>query len=208
MSFTTEELDNYPLCGSLKKDGSTCRQHAGAGTDHKGLGRCKWHLGNSPSHRQHAVKQEALAQVTMGRPLDVSPGQAIQAVLNLSAGGLAWLTAMVNALQPHELKTPEAQSLIHLQGQEKDRVARLAKAASDMGVDERQLVLQKESTKQFGEFLDAVLDRIRLTADQRRAVGQAIRDTMAEREAEREAATKALDVDDVLDVGSTEPVPA
>lgn len=203
MAFTSEELDNYPLCGAKRKDGTPCRMFAGAGTDHKGMGRCKWHLGNSPSHRNHAAKQEAMRQMTMGQPIDVTPAQALQGALSLSAGALAWLTAMVNALEQDELLTPEAQSLIRLHNEEKDRIARIAKAAADVGVDERQIKLQEHQTKVVGDLLEAVMDRIQLTAEQRKAVGPAIREALpALRAAQSDEAS------DPLDVSSTEPVPA
>jgi hypothetical protein len=201
MAFTSEQLDDYPLCGAHKKDGSNCRMFAGAGTTHKGMGRCKWHLGNTASHRQHAVKQEAMQQMaTMGAHpggIKVTPAQALQGALNLSASGLAWLTAMVGALEQDEMLTPEGQSLIRLFNDEKDRLARIAKAASDSGLGERQLQLAERHTQLMSALLEAVMDRIQLTADQRKAVGPAIREALP-------ALMAAEGVETALDEGSAD----
>lgn len=43
--------EDGPYCGAKKKaarGGGPCRQTAGAGTNHPGVGRCKWHGGNAP----------------------------------------------------------------------------------------------------------------------------------------------------------------
>jgi hypothetical protein len=181
MAFTSEELDNYPLCGAKKKNGTTCRQHAGAGTAHKGIGRCKWHLGNTAAHRQHAVKEEAIrkmATMGVGGDLQVTPGQALQGALNLSANAMAWLTAMVGGIPEDEMLTPESQSLLRLFNDEKDRLARIASACAAAGISERQIKLAEHHTQLMGQMLEAVMDRIQLSAEQRRAVGPAIREAL------------------------------
>jgi hypothetical protein len=181
MSFTSAELDNYPLCGAKKKNGTHCRQHAGAGTAHKGIGRCKWHLGNTAAHRQHAVKEEAKKQMaTMGvfGDLQVTPGQALQAALNLSANGMAWLTWMVGQIPDDEMLTPESQSLLRLFNDEKDRLARIAQACANAGISERHIRLAEQQTEMMGSLLEAVMDRIQLSAEQRRGVGPAIREAL------------------------------
>lgn len=204
MSFTSAELDNYPLCNALKKDKTRCRMFAGAGTDHKGMGRCKWHLGNTASHRQHAVKQEAMKQMAtmgVGGDLKVTPGQALQGALNLSANAMAWLTWMVGRIPEDEMLTPESQSLLRLFNDEKDRLARIAKACSDSGIKERHLQLAEHHTAVMGQLLEAVMDRIQLTAEQRRAVGPAIREALP-------ALMAAEGAEDAPDAGSVEPVAA
>lgn len=50
-----------PKCGAHKRDGSfqDCGQPAGWGTDHPGVGRCKYHGGCTPSHSAHARRLSA-----------------------------------------------------------------------------------------------------------------------------------------------------
>jgi hypothetical protein len=204
MAFTSEELDEYPLCGAKKKNGDTCRQHAGAGTAHKGIGRCRWHLGNTPAHRQHAVKQEAMrkmATMGVGGDLEVTPGQALQGALNLSANAMAWLTWMVGGIAEDEMLTPESQSLLRLFNDEKDRLARIAQACANAGISERQIKLQEQQTDMMSQLLEAVMDKIQLTAEQRRAVGPAIRESLP-------ALTAGQGIEPASDAGSAEPVAA
>lgn len=179
MAMTSEKRSTYPLCGAKKKNGEMCRAFAGQSTDHLGIGRCKYHGGSTPSHRSNAVKQEAQRQMSvMGDPIEVTPGQALQSVLNLSAGALVWLKAMVAGLTEGDVANPEGQSLLRLYNDERERVARIAKACADAGVSEREIQLSERQTEIMGEFLEAVMDRIHLTAEQRRAVGPAIREAM------------------------------
>lgn len=46
-----------PFCGAKKRDGSTCRQTAGHGTDHVGTGRCKFHGGASTGPKDREARK-------------------------------------------------------------------------------------------------------------------------------------------------------
>jgi hypothetical protein len=47
----------YPTCGGrIQETGLPCNMHAGAGTDHKGIGRCWKHGGRKESHSKHLLK--------------------------------------------------------------------------------------------------------------------------------------------------------
>lgn len=111
--------------------------------------------------------------VTMGEPIDVPPHIALKTALNLTAGAVAWLKAMVSALDA--LDTPEAQALLRLYNDEKDRLARIAKACLDSGMRAAEIEATQKQTQMMGELLEAVMDQIELTAEQRRQVGPAIR---------------------------------
>ena len=51
---------NDTLCGAQRRRSvETCKRPAGAGTDHRGRGRCSWHGGASPTHARAAVVQDA-----------------------------------------------------------------------------------------------------------------------------------------------------
>lgn len=185
MAFTSEQLDDYPLCGAKKKDGTTCRMWAGAGTDHKGMGRCKWHLGNTGTHRMHAIKEQAIQHAAVNS-IEVTPGQAIQAVLNEAAGTWAWLMAMAGSLSEDQtveegaIGGPRLNMWMRLKDEGADRLAQIAKTAASMGISERQLQMAEAQTAMIGELLEGVMDRIELTAEQRRAVGPAIRAALPE----------------------------
>jgi hypothetical protein len=63
--------------------GLTCHLVAGYGTDHVGVGRCKWHGGCTPTHNEHAqveqIKQMAVRISGSGE--NVTPVQAVQIVM-------------------------------------------------------------------------------------------------------------------------------
>src|SRR5262245_48883446 len=77
MAHTPEQRSAQPLCGALKRDGTTCRAFAGQGTDHIGLGACKWHGGSTIQHRQKALKEIARRNMAQyGREMEIEPVEA------------------------------------------------------------------------------------------------------------------------------------
>ena len=50
MGYTSEQRDSLstPLCLAKKKNGTLAAPSAGQGTDHLGIGRCKYHGGRPP----------------------------------------------------------------------------------------------------------------------------------------------------------------
>ena len=98
MAHTSEQRGNLrtPLCGAKKKNGELCRNFAGEGTEHKGIGTCKFHGGATGTHQKHAQLVEGKRQmVTMGLPIEVQPHEALLNLLWLSAGHVAWLAKQV-----------------------------------------------------------------------------------------------------------------
>lgn len=55
---------DIPICGSPKKVGGICHQKAGAGTDHKGYGRCWKHSGNLQELGRGALRWNQLEMET------------------------------------------------------------------------------------------------------------------------------------------------
>jgi len=168
VAHTPEQRDLRQLCGAKKKNGELCRAFAGQGTEHPGVGRCKFHLGATKTHRTHAVKQEAQRRsIEFGQPLPVEPTEALLGVLHLSAGHLSWVRDELAATD--DKRSFDAQVLLRLWNDERDRVARIAKAALDAGVQERQVRL----AERYGETLAALLravfydPELALTAAQR-----------------------------------------
>ncbi len=152
MAMSAEKRSNYALCGAKKKSGDKCRAFAGQGTDHLGIGRCKYHGGSTRSHKTNAVVQEAQRRmIKYGAAVQVEPHEALLAMLHLASGHVAWLRAEVAALD--DLGQFESQVLVQLYGEERDRVARVAKACLDVGVAERQVQL----AERYGEALAGTL---------------------------------------------------
>lgn len=81
MPVTPEQRSMHDLCGAKKKNGELCRAYAGQGTDHPGVGRCKFHLGNAPNLKKHAAKQqEADRRVRRSDPDRPKPSSARDAL--------------------------------------------------------------------------------------------------------------------------------
>lgn len=157
MPHTPEQRDKHELCGARRRNGATCRLFAGQGTTHPGVGRCKFHLGNSKNHTAHAARVEAERRlISFGQPLPVEPTEALLSVLHLSAGHLAWVRDSLAALE--DKTTFEGQVLMRLWNDERDRVARIAKAALDAGVAERQVRLAEQYGEQLARLLTGIFD--------------------------------------------------
>jgi hypothetical protein len=155
MAMTAEQRSTYKLCGARKKNGQPCRNFAGEGTDHLGIGRCKFHLGNTPAHKAHAANVEAQQRmIQLGGPIEMRPHEALLSMMYLASGHVAWLREEIGELD--DLGTKKAEALTRLYGEERDRVARVAKAALDAGVAERQVAL----AEQYGSAIAVVLRAI------------------------------------------------
>lgn len=154
---TPEQRDRHILCGARKKNGDLCRKFAGEGTNHRGVGRCKYHLGRTENHEKHAAKVEAaerMEKLSFGRAVDIEPSEALLAVLHLSYGHLCWLRSEIGLFE--DTSVFEAQVLLRMFADERDRVARIGRSALDAGVQERQIKL----AERWGETLAQLLQGI------------------------------------------------
>src|SRR3954452_7900559 len=81
-----------PLCGAKTRSGGVCKRPAGSGTDHVGFGTCRHHAGSTPSGRQAAARQQALAELRSVDEVDeVDPVEALQVAVNLAHARLVRL---------------------------------------------------------------------------------------------------------------------
>lgn len=93
-----------PICGHARSGKSmsgegVCCQPAGWGTNHKGVGWCKLHGGNSPTGEAHAAKQRIAASMpAYGAPINIGPHEAILEEVHRTAGHVQWLHEMIQWL--------------------------------------------------------------------------------------------------------------
>lgn len=168
------DRDHRPMCGAKKKNGDTCRALAGLGTGHPGIGNCKFHGGSTRNHRKHAERVMVEREVaTLGQAIDVTPDQAVTGLLRQAAGMVAALTAKLEDLG--ELDP----GVLAVFNSERDRLARFAKVASDMGIEDRKLHVAEAQTALMSRFVEGVLGRVGLTPEQRREIGPAVRAELA-----------------------------
>ena len=180
MAHSPDQRSLNALCGAKKKNGDTCRAFAGQGTDHSGVGRCKFHLGNTPNMRKNAVKLQAEKEVSkarakFGERIPVDPTEALLTTLQLSAGQLYWLQA---ALEDHEDKHDfTGQVLMRLWNDERDRVARISEAALRTGVQERAIKLAEQYGIAVAKVMRAIFDdpELALTEAQQEVIPMLVR---------------------------------
>lgn len=119
----------------------------------------------------------------MATAIAVTPGQAVQAVLNTAAGQFAYATAMVGGLDEAQMFEEAIGGAVpnrwvRLQLALMDKLAKYSRAAADMGINERQMQLAEQQTAMMGKLLEAVMDKLDLTPAQRKQVGPAIRESL------------------------------
>lgn len=193
MGHTPEQRDEMPLCGAKKKKtGESCRALAGQGTSHLGIGRCKFHGGSTPNHQKAAVVVEAKRRmVTLGRPIEVQPHDALLALLHTSAGHVAWIN---QEIADANLRTFEGQVLTQLYGEERDRMARIAEVCIRAGISERLVEMAEKMGEMIAPVLKAVFEdpELELSAVQRRQLPEVVRRHLATLEGRRPAAIVGL----------------
>jgi hypothetical protein len=180
--------DGAAVCGAPKrtKPGEICMMPAGSGTDHPGTGKCRHHGGTSRSHRVGAAHAELNG---MARALHVSPAQALQAALSLTAGQTAYARQKVAELREDEMYErhinretgiPQVLPNVWLVVLENSvgRMAKFAKLASDAGIAERDMNVKEAQTQMMGALLQGVLGELDLTPEQLARVAPAIRKNM------------------------------
>lgn len=96
------------FCGAKRRqgpDGGTCRRPAGWGTDHGGVGRCKYHGGCTPTHGRFAALSIAtkVAQLYGAPREDVDPISGLVEELQRSAGLIDSYEAMCMQLLPEQV---------------------------------------------------------------------------------------------------------
>jgi hypothetical protein len=166
---------NIARCGMKKGGGGTCNLGAGWGTDHPGVGRCKWHGGNSLTHKKQAWTLEA--QRLLGEEFEIDPINALMWLIRLAAGDVQYwrqeiariqLEAQAQGLSPSEaLLTDEFTSEVSyiapqlkIAGvkyeQAQERLAKHAKMALDVGIAERAVRLAEA----YGETIAMLISNI------------------------------------------------
>lgn len=175
MALTSEERSAHDLCGAKKKNGEECRAFAGQGTDHFGIGRCKYHGGSTAAHKANAAKVEARREmVTMGAALDVTPAQALMGVLKSTAGHVAWLHQEIANLD--SLDGPDAVSLTRLYADERDRLARVSKACLDSGIGKAEVEIAEAQAQLQTKLLNDAMSRVPgITNEQKKQFAVAVR---------------------------------
>ena len=175
------------LCGRGTKNGGTCKQPAGAGTDHVGYGACRFHAGNAPAQRTAAIREATQTEAerwAYAQEFQILPEDALLWSVRLSAGAVTWLRSQVErkddwGTSPHQRQDPDKLEKSRLAwmaayGDERDRLAKTAKMAVDAGIARRQVELAEAEASYVFEGLMHALRAIKLNPSQMEAAGAAL----------------------------------
>lgn len=175
-----------PYCGGkLHKRDGTCTQPAGWGTDHVGVGRCRKHLGNTPTVAKSAERErlENEARDALAR-LDVVPVEDPLTELKKLAGqALTWRDAIaeqVNKLTSIRYGTKQGEQLraeVALFERALDRCERVLVSMARLNIDERLARISEARGKLMTQVLLGALADAGLGAE----VLDAVRPAMARR---------------------------
>lgn len=156
------------FCGAKNRKGGTCRRVAGHGTDHLHWGRCKYHGGSSPSGREFAAKERALAEASrLGVEIATDPFEALSQIVGILAGQVAFLQAKVREIDEGEALTGEAlHPTVRALNSVLEQWRAAAKAAADAGVEQRRVELDEAVVERLAAAVRAALAEVALSDEQ------------------------------------------
>lgn len=164
-------------CGAKKRQGGTCHLAAGFGTDHHGIGHCKYHGGNLPTHKLNALKQEA---VFMGAPKEINAVDAIIWCIHITAGEIEWFNERMAELDRSEwYENTVIGKQLHILARERAsalmRLEKFSKDALALDIAERRVRLAEQYGSTIARLLKGVMEDLQLTAEQQKRAPEIIR---------------------------------
>jgi hypothetical protein len=171
------EKEKAKLCGApTRSRNGTCLKPAGYGTNHNGIGACKFHGGSTPTQEIHAAREVAkvnsvAALAKLGVYTERDPQQELLRQVGLSAAYVDALAyqyelayadwqnapdaglegeAALNAQAMKRQLWDKAEHLSELWGRERIRSSKISKMAVDAGVAKRHVeIAERQGTTIF-----------------------------------------------------------
>lgn len=165
------------ICGVRTQAGTPCKQKAGWGTTHEGIGKCKFHGGRSPNNRKNAIKQQA---IFMGAPVDINPLDAIIWCIKITAGEVQFLSEQIAAVSEENwIENTMVGKQMHIfqraRADAQDRLVRYSKEAISLGLAERAVRLAEQFGTTIATLLKGIAADVELTASQQKRWTIAVR---------------------------------
>ncbi|RPE39755.1 hypothetical protein EDD90_2773 [Streptomyces sp. Ag109_O5-1] len=162
--------DGKPRCGAQKRQGQpgdTCSLVAGFGTDHVGIGRCKFHGGNTRNQRIAAAAELAdLEARQILATLDVTPvGDPFAALSRLAGQVVAWqeaISSIVNDLGDRiryegAAGSEQLRAEIALYERAMDRTGHVLGLIAKLGIEDRMARVTERQADALVSALEAAL---------------------------------------------------
>ena len=159
-----QDICGAPRTGKSSSGPGVCCQTAGWGTNHPGVGRCRMHGGNLPSHSQAAEKELARKAVaTFGLPVEIDPHQALMEELWRTNGHVIWLGQVIADLEDKDkLKQftdagVQPSVWVSMYEAERAHLVKVSESAVKCGVAERQIQLAEDQGRLMAMVLQAFI---------------------------------------------------
>lgn len=156
-----------PFCGAERRHAAgLCKRDAGAGTDHKGYGRCSWHGGASPSGTQSAGEKRIEDQAARllyrhdAAPV-ANPLLALQALAGRALAMEAAIGETVNRLGTIRYDTEaggeQLRAEVAVMERAMDRCGRLLADIARLNIDERLARIEEDKARLIVEAIEIAL---------------------------------------------------
>lgn len=179
----------------------TCRNAAGWGTTHPGIGYCKMHGGNTTSGKKAAARTFGRGLIDMekqkfgGDPslVNITPEQAIIEEVRRSTAMVRWLEERIGQWSMQEDQVDLAglprlmdetykgtatftdqREWLLLYREERAHMVKVSKMAIDAGLAKRMVELAEDQGRMLATAIRAVLDALNLTPDQAHRVPEIV----------------------------------
>jgi hypothetical protein len=164
-----QRLRTGASCGAKKKSGGHCTLAAGWGTSHPGLGKCKLHGGETPTHVRAAAKDEM--RILLGRPIETTPEEAILNCIRIRSGEVQWLSDKMAELDAKDwTEDTMLGKQFHLFARERQAalrdVAKFSEMAIRMNIEERRVRIAETYGEAIATLLKGILDELMPHMDQ------------------------------------------
>lgn len=161
--------DNH--CGALTRSETHCLRPAGWGTPHVGIGRCKLHGGNTPSHIQSAEKvQLAVVAEQYGLPREIDPTAALLEELHRTAGMITFYELTVIESETITESTQfgeQPTAAVKLLAAERTHFAKLAADCVRLGLEERRVQMIERDARAVAQAIRGILGDLGVADDPR-----------------------------------------
>lgn len=145
-----------------------CQLAAGYGTDHPGIGHCKFHFGATKAHRVRAQNQRAqVAVVTFGLAIDISPVEALLQEVHRTAGAVAYLQEVIEELDPSCLVQLDMKGKVEVPSvwvtmyqAERAHLVKVSAEAIKCGIEERRVKLAESQGLLLAQAVRAILEEL------------------------------------------------
>lgn len=166
-------------CGANRRGGEgTCKRAAGAGTDHKGWGRCSWHGGSSPSGSQSAAGQriESEARRRLYRhdahPVD-NPLEALQLLAGRALALEAEIGEIVNGLAEAiryegEHSGEQLRAEVAVLERAMDRCGKILVDIAKLNIEERLARVTEKQAQMAMDALSSAMGEMGMSPEQQR----------------------------------------